>query len=53
MKGDALQLRVHDAMETAFVEMDKVKEEFDPSEYLNYIVGNILTGLCFGGKYVY
>ncbi|XP_060575779.1 steroid 17-alpha-hydroxylase/17,20 lyase-like [Ruditapes philippinarum] len=53
MKGDALQLRVHDAMETAFVEMDKVKEEFDPSEYLNYIVGNILTGLCFGGKYTF
>ncbi|XP_060557494.1 steroid 17-alpha-hydroxylase/17,20 lyase-like isoform X2 [Ruditapes philippinarum] len=51
MQGEALQLRIHDAMETAFVEVDKVKGAFDPAEYINYIVGNILTGLCFGGKY--
>jgi hypothetical protein len=53
MQGEALQLRIHDAMETAFVEVDTVKGEFDPTEYINYIVGNILTGLCFGGKYVF
>ncbi|XP_045201678.2 steroid 17-alpha-hydroxylase/17,20 lyase-like isoform X3 [Mercenaria mercenaria] len=51
MQGDALQNRVHDAVETAFVEIDHISRVFDPAEYINYIVGNILTGLCFGGKY--
>ncbi|XP_045200320.2 steroid 17-alpha-hydroxylase/17,20 lyase-like [Mercenaria mercenaria] len=51
MQGDALQNRVHDAVETAFFEIDQLSGEFDPSEYITFIVGNILTGLCFGGKY--
>lgn len=51
MQGDALQRRVHDAIETAFEEMDKISGPVDPKEYLNFIVANILTGLCFGGKY--
>ncbi|XP_053404194.1 steroid 17-alpha-hydroxylase/17,20 lyase-like isoform X2 [Mercenaria mercenaria] len=51
MQGDALQNRVHDAVETTLFEIDQLSGEFDPSEYINFIVGNILTGLCFGGKY--
>ncbi|XP_060575780.1 cytochrome P450 1A1-like [Ruditapes philippinarum] len=53
MKGNALQTRVHEAMKTTFVEVDKLQGEFDPVEYINFIVGNILTGFCFGGKYTF
>ncbi|KAL4220119.1 hypothetical protein ACF0H5_020530 [Mactra antiquata] len=53
MQGDALEKRINDALETAFIEIDKVTGEFDPAEYINFIVVNILTGLCFGGKYTF
>ncbi|XP_053404200.1 steroid 17-alpha-hydroxylase/17,20 lyase-like isoform X2 [Mercenaria mercenaria] len=51
MQSDALQTLVHDAVKTAFSEIDQLSGEFDPSEYVNFIVGYILTGLCFGGTY--
>ncbi|XP_060558642.1 steroid 17-alpha-hydroxylase/17,20 lyase-like [Ruditapes philippinarum] len=51
MQGNALQDRVHEAVSTAIIELDKVRGEFDPEPYINFLVGNILTGLCFGGKY--
>ncbi|XP_060566927.1 steroid 17-alpha-hydroxylase/17,20 lyase-like [Ruditapes philippinarum] len=52
MLGDALENRIFDAVETAFVEIDKVSSgPFNPEEYINFIVTNILTSLCFGGKY--
>ncbi|XP_053404456.1 steroid 17-alpha-hydroxylase/17,20 lyase-like [Mercenaria mercenaria] len=51
LQGDALEHRIHDAVEMAFVEIDKVSGQFDPADYINFIVVNILTGLCFGGKY--
>lgn len=50
MLGDALEIRVHDAVETAFAEMDKISGPFDPAAYINFMIGNIVTGLCFGGK---
>ena len=50
MQGDALEHRISDALETAFVEIDKVSGQFDPELHINFIVTNILTGLCFGGK---
>lgn len=51
MQSNVLERRIHDALETAFVETDNASEEFDPSNYISNIIGNILTGLCFGGKY--
>jgi hypothetical protein len=50
LQGDALEHRIFDAVETAFVEMDKISGQFDPEQYINFIVTNILTSLCFGGK---
>ena len=50
MMGEALDDRVHDAVSTAIVELKKETGPFDPAGYINFIVGNILTGLCFGGK---
>jgi hypothetical protein len=52
MQGGALEHRIFDAMKTVFVEIDKVTDQFDPEQYINFILCNILTGLCFGGKYV-
>ncbi|WAR13175.1 CP17A-like protein [Mya arenaria] len=52
--GPALEHRVHAALETALAEMDgHADSPFDPVEHINFIVGNILTGLCFGGSHVY
>lgn len=51
MQGDALEHRINDALERAYIEIDKISGEFDPSEYINFIVVNILTSLCFGGTY--
>ncbi|XP_060564491.1 steroid 17-alpha-hydroxylase/17,20 lyase-like [Ruditapes philippinarum] len=51
LQGDALEHRIFDAVETAFVEIDKISGQFDPEQYINFIVTNILTSLCFGGKY--
>lgn len=52
MQGPALEHRIHTALETTFEEMDTKLDgtPFDNTEYISYIVGNILTGLCFGGK---
>ena len=50
MIGEALEERVHDAVSTAIIELKKETGPFDPEDYVNFIVGNILTGLCFGGK---
>ena len=50
MMGEALEDRVHNAVSTAIVELKREKGPFDPECYINFIVGNILTGLCFGGK---
>ncbi|KAL4220212.1 cytochrome P450 2 subfamily U member 1 [Mactra antiquata] len=51
MQGDALENRINDATSTAFEVIDKINGEFDPEEHVNFLIGNILTGLCFGGKY--
>ena len=48
MQGDALEERVHKAINIVFEEMKKEKEPFDPVVYVNFIVGNILMALCFG-----
>lgn len=50
MQGPALEHRIHAALEAAFEEIDKHVggRPFDNTEYINFIVGNILTGLCFG-----
>ena len=50
MQGEKLERRVHDAMETAIEAMKKQTEPTLPAEYINYIVGNILMGLLFGGE---
>ena len=50
MVGEALENRVHGAVSTAIVELKKESAPFDPKCYVNFIVGNILTGLCFGGQ---
>ena len=50
MQGQALEDRVHDALATVHDEMKKEQKPFDPGNYMDFIVGNILIGLCFGGK---
>ena len=50
MMGQALEQRVHEAVSTVFEEIGKQTEPTDPENYVNFIVGNILCGLCFGGK---
>lgn len=51
MQGEALEERVHNAVKVMMEEMKKEQAPFDPAMYITFIVGNILTGLCFGGKY--
>ncbi|KAH3693893.1 steroid 17-alpha-hydroxylase/17,20 lyase-like isoform X2 [Dreissena polymorpha] len=52
MQGPALEQRIHNAMVTVFAEMDKiVGKPFEPAEYINFAIGNILMGLCFGGSF--
>jgi hypothetical protein len=41
---------IHDVVKTVFEEVDAIAGEFDPHDYINFIVGNMLTSLCFGGK---
>ena len=50
MLGEALEERVHKALPTMFEEMKKEKDSFDPEPYINFLMGNILVGLCFGGE---
>ena len=50
MQGQALEDRIHDALATVHDEMKKEAKPFDPGHYMDFIVGNILIGLCFGGK---
>ena len=50
MLGQALEERVHDCLENALVELGKQTAPFDPAEHINFIVGNLLIGLCFGEK---
>lgn len=50
MMGEALEERVHDAVSTAILEMKKETGPFNPEVYIDFIVANMLTGLCFGGK---
>ena len=50
MMGQALEERVHDAVSTAIEELKKETKPFDPENAVNFIVTNILTGLCFSGK---
>ena len=53
MQGDALEERVHTAVKVIFDEMKQETKPFDPVNYINFIMGNILTGMCFGGSYKY
>ena len=48
MHDEALEKRIHQAITIVFDEMKKEKEPFDPVTYVNFIVGNILLGVCFG-----
>ena len=48
MQGQAIEERVNACLEIALVELGKEREPFDPTEHINLIVGNLLTGLCFG-----
>lgn len=51
MMGEALEERTHDAVSVAIEGLRKQKGPFDPKHHVNFIAGNILTGLCFAGKY--
>ena len=51
-QGQALENRVHSCLEEALLELEKHKDTFDPTEHINFIVGNLITGLCFGEQYV-
>lgn len=53
MQGTALETMIHDVVKTVFEEVDAIAGEFDPHDYINFIVGNMLTSLCFGGKYAF
>lgn len=53
MQGDALEERLHTTINTIFDLMKQEKQPFDPEKYINFIMGNILTGICFGGSYEY
>ena len=48
MQGDMLDERIHSAIKTIFQEMKKETAPFDPVKYINFLMGNILLGLCFG-----
>ena len=48
MQGDMLDERIHSAATTIFQEMKKETTAFDPVKYINFLMGNILLGLCYG-----
>ena len=48
MQGDMLDERIHNAVRTIFEEIKKEAAPFDPVKYINFLVGNILLGLCYG-----
>ncbi|KAH3693885.1 hypothetical protein DPMN_081324 [Dreissena polymorpha] len=49
MQGPALEQRIHNAMVTVFAEMDKiVGKPFEPAEYINFAIGNILMDYVLG-----
>ena len=50
MSGEALEERVHDALEVCIEELDKQKEPTDPESYISFLVVNILNSLCYGEK---
>ena len=53
MQGQALEERIHTALRTTFPVIEKQTEAFNPKEVINFLVTNILMGLCFHGKYVH
>ena len=53
LKGDALEGRLHSAINSTFDLMKRESKPFDPANYVNFIMGNILIGICFGGSYEY
>jgi len=51
MQGPALDDRIRIALQSAFEVMDGNQgDPIDTIEYISYMVGNIITGLCFGGQ---
>ena len=48
---EALEEKVHKAVRVSFEEMKKQQNPFDPTKYIDFMMGNILFGLCFGGTY--
>ena len=50
MSGDALEKRIHSAVLVVMDEIKKLKEPTDPVDNINFLVVNILFGLCFGGR---
>ena len=53
MQGHALEERIHTALKTTFPVLEQHTEPFAPNEAIDFLVSNILTGLCFNGKYVH
>ena len=48
--GDELENRIHATVTVVFDEIKKQSEPCDPINYITFIVGNILYGICYGGK---
>ena len=52
MQGSSLDTRISEALQSTFAELDKKEgESVDTLPYMSFMVGNIMTGLCFGGRY--
>ena len=47
-----MDTRISEALQSTFAELDKKEgEPVDTLPYMSFMVGNIMTGLCFGGRY--
>ncbi|KAL4226039.1 hypothetical protein ACF0H5_014027 [Mactra antiquata] len=53
MQGDALEKRIYEAINEIYKVIEKQNADFDPADCINYLITNIMTGICFGGKYEY
>ena len=50
MQGKALEERIHSALETTFQVLQTQTEAFCPEDSINFLLSNILMGLCFNDK---
>ena len=51
MHGDALEERVHKAIELVSKELNNVDIAINPNRYIDLMVGNILIGVCYSGAH--